>query len=114
MTPSQGIGWRLHVFSAQVSEMGAMIGSVETGVQTLYDGLGIVFMLGGAVVAYRNLQGRIGKQERELVDYKLYVPDNEGILGRVEALKFLTRFATSPVASISVSPRGRCPLAEGL
>jgi hypothetical protein len=49
---------------------------VETGVQTLYYGLGIIFMLGGAVVAYvRALQGRIGKQEKELVDYKLYVAE---------------------------------------
>jgi hypothetical protein len=49
---------------------------VETGVQTLYYGLGIIFMLGGVVTAYvRALQGRIGKQERELVDYKLYVAE---------------------------------------
>ena len=49
-------------FSAQVSEMGAMIGSVETGVQTLYDGVRDRFHACGAVVAYvRNLQGRIGK-----------------------------------------------------
>jgi hypothetical protein len=51
-----------------------MGGGVETGVQTLYYSLAIIFMLGGVVAAYvRNLQGRIGKQEKELVDYKLYV-----------------------------------------
>jgi hypothetical protein len=49
---------------------------VETGVQTLYYGLGIIFMLGGVVAAHvRALQGRVGKQERELVDYKLYVAE---------------------------------------
>ena len=49
---------------------------VETGVQTLYYGLGIIFMLGGVVAAYvKALQGRIGKQEKELVDYKLYVAE---------------------------------------
>ena len=47
---------------------------VETGVQTLYYGLGIIFMLGGAVAAYvKALQLRVGKQEKELSDYKLYV-----------------------------------------
>jgi hypothetical protein len=47
---------------------------VETGVQTLYYGLGIIFMLGGVVAAYvRSLQGRIGKQEAALVEYRLYV-----------------------------------------
>jgi len=54
----------------------------------LYYGLGIVFMLGGAVVAYvKALQGGIGKQEKELVDYRLYAaePRIEGIPGRVEA-----------------------------
>jgi hypothetical protein len=49
---------------------------VETGARTLYYGLGIVFMLGGAVTAYvKALQGRISKQEKELVDYKLYVAE---------------------------------------
>jgi hypothetical protein len=39
---------------------------VETGVQMLYYGLTIIFMLGGAVAAYvRALQGRIGKQEKD-------------------------------------------------
>jgi hypothetical protein len=53
-----------------------MGGGVETGVQTLYYSLAIIFMLGGVVAAYvRNLQGRIGKQEKELVDYKLYVAE---------------------------------------
>jgi hypothetical protein len=43
------------------------MGNVENGVQTLYYGLGIIFMLGGAVAAYvRALQTRIGKQERDL------------------------------------------------
>jgi hypothetical protein len=47
---------------------------VESGVQTLYYGLGIVFVLGGAVTAYvRALQCRIGKQEQALVEYKLEV-----------------------------------------
>jgi hypothetical protein len=45
-------------------------------VQTLYYGLGIIFMLGGVVAAYvKALQGRIGKQEKELTDYKLYVAE---------------------------------------
>lgn len=40
----------------------------------LYYVFGIVLMLGGAVAAYvENRQGRIGKQEKELGDYKLYV-----------------------------------------
>jgi hypothetical protein len=52
------------------------MGNVENGVQTLYYGLGIIFMLGGAVAAYvRALQTRIGKQERDLVEYKLYVAE---------------------------------------
>jgi hypothetical protein len=54
-----------------------MIGGVESGVQTLYYVLGIVFMLGGAVAAYvKSLQGRIGKQERELSDFRLYVAEH--------------------------------------
>jgi hypothetical protein len=53
-----------------------MGGGVETSVQTLYYVLAIVFMLGGAVTAYvRALQTRVGKQERDLVDYKLYVAE---------------------------------------
>jgi hypothetical protein len=45
------------------------MGGVETGVQTLYYGLGIVFMLGGVVAAYvRKLQSRIGEQEKGLVE----------------------------------------------
>ena len=45
-------------------------------VETLYYGLGIIFMLGGVVAAYvRSLQGRIGKQEAALVEYKLYVTE---------------------------------------
>ena len=45
-------------------------------VQTLYYALGIIFMLGGAVAVYvKNLQGRIGKQEKELSDYQLYVAE---------------------------------------
>jgi hypothetical protein len=45
-------------------------------VQTLYYVLGIIFMLGGVVTAYvRSLQGRIGKQEAALVEYKLYVAE---------------------------------------
>jgi hypothetical protein len=54
---------------------GAM-GNVENGVQTLSYGLGIIFMLGGAVAAYvRAPQTRIGKQERDLVEYKVYVAE---------------------------------------
>jgi hypothetical protein len=50
--------------------------ALESGVQTLYYGLGIIFMLGGVVTAYvRALQGRIGKQEAALVEYKLYVAE---------------------------------------
>jgi len=45
-------------------------------VQTLYDGLGIILMLGGVVAAdVEALQGRIGKQEKELGEYKLYVAE---------------------------------------
>jgi hypothetical protein len=40
------------------------MGNVESGVQTLYYGLGIIFTLGGAVAAYvKRLQSRIGEQE---------------------------------------------------
>jgi hypothetical protein len=54
-----------------------MGGGVETGVQTLYYGLGIIFMLGGAVAAYvKGLQSRIGKQEKALSDFKLYVAEH--------------------------------------
>jgi len=54
----------------------AALDSVETGVQTLYDGLGIILMLGGVVAAdVEALQGRIGKQEKELGEYKLYVAE---------------------------------------
>jgi hypothetical protein len=53
-----------------------MVGSVESGVQTLYYGLGIIFMLGGVVAAYvKALQLRVGEQERELSEYKLYVAE---------------------------------------
>jgi hypothetical protein len=32
--------------------------------------------MGGAVAAYvRNLQGRVSKQEKELIEYKLYVAE---------------------------------------
>jgi hypothetical protein len=41
-----------------------MVGGVETGVQTLCYGLGIIFMLGGVVTAYvKALQVRIGRHE---------------------------------------------------
>lgn len=44
--------------------------------QTLYYGLGIIFMLGGVVAAYvKARQLRVGKQEKELSDYKLYVAE---------------------------------------
>ena len=49
---------------------------VETGVQTLYYGFGIIFMLGGVVAAYvKALQLRVGKQEKDLSEYKLYVAE---------------------------------------
>jgi hypothetical protein len=49
---------------------------VESDVQTLYYGLGIIFMLGGAVAAYvKRLQSRIGEQEKALIEYKLYVAE---------------------------------------
>ena len=49
---------------------------VETGVQTLYYGLGIIFMLGGVVAAYvKALQLRVGKHEKDLSEYKLYVAE---------------------------------------
>ena len=52
------------------------MGNVESGVQTLYYGLGIIFMLGGVVTANaKALQVRIGRHEKELVDYKLYVAE---------------------------------------
>ena len=52
------------------------MGNVESGVQTLYYGLGLVFMLGGAVAAYvKRLQSRIGDQEKALIEYKLYVAE---------------------------------------
>jgi hypothetical protein len=52
------------------------MGNVDSGVQTLYYGLAIIFMLGGVVAAYvEALQLRIGKQETALVEYKLYVAE---------------------------------------
>jgi hypothetical protein len=48
------------------------MGDVGTGVQTLYYVLAIIFMLGGVVAAYvKALQLRIGRQERDLVDYNV-------------------------------------------
>jgi hypothetical protein len=105
-------------FSAQVSEMGAMIGSVETGVQTLYDGVRDRFHAWRRRSRLCQKSSRPHRQVRERACRLQAIcgraKRNEGILGRVEALEFLTRFATSPVASISVGPRGRYPLAEGL
>jgi hypothetical protein len=52
------------------------MGNVESGVQTLYYGLGIIFMLGGVVAAYvKALQLRVGKEEKDLSDCKLYVAE---------------------------------------
>jgi hypothetical protein len=52
------------------------MGNVESGVQTLYYGLGIIFMLGDVVAAYvKMLQLRVGKQEKDLSGYKLYVAE---------------------------------------
>jgi hypothetical protein len=49
---------------AQVGELGRWSVVVETGVQTLCYGLGIIFMLGGVVTAYlKALQVRIGRHE---------------------------------------------------
>jgi hypothetical protein len=46
-------------------------------VQTLYYGLGIVFMLGSAVAAYvKRLQSRVSEQEKALGDFKLYVAEH--------------------------------------
>ena len=54
-----------------------MVGGVETGVQTLYYCLAIIFMLGGVVAAYvKGLQGRVGKMEKALSEYKLYVAEH--------------------------------------
>ena len=54
-----------------------MVGSVESGVQTLYYGLGIIFMLGGAVAAYvKRLQSRVCDQEKSLTEYKLHVSEH--------------------------------------
>jgi hypothetical protein len=53
------------------------MGNVESGVQTLYYGLGIIFMLGGVVAPYvKALQLRVGKQEKDLSEYKLYVAEH--------------------------------------
>jgi hypothetical protein len=50
------------------------MGNVESGVQTLYCGLGITFMLGGAAAAYvKRLQSRVSDQEKALSDFKVYV-----------------------------------------
>ena len=62
-------------FSAQVSEMGAMIGSVETGVQTLYDGVRDRFHAWRRRSRLCQKSSRPHRQERELVDYKLYVAE---------------------------------------
>jgi hypothetical protein len=60
-------------FSAQVSEAGRW--NMSKPACKRY-GLGIIFMLGGVVAAYvKALQLRVGKQEKELSDYKLYVAE---------------------------------------
>jgi hypothetical protein len=79
------------------------MGGVETGVQTLYYGLGIVFMLGGVVAAYvRKLQSRIGEQEKGLVEYMWPSVTHRRNFWPKPSRKFLTRFATLAVASISI------------
>ena len=65
------------------------MGNFESGAQTLYYGLGIISMLGGAVAAYvKRLQSWAGHQKKTLTEYKLYVAKHyglEGILERPEA-----------------------------
>jgi hypothetical protein len=61
------------------------MGNFESGAQTLYYGLGIISMLGGAVAAYvKRLQSWAGHQKKTLTEYKLHV-GLEGILERPEA-----------------------------
>jgi hypothetical protein len=58
------------------SRAGGGDGTCRNCVQTLYYGLGIIFMLGGVVAAYvKALQLRVGKQEKDLSEYKLYVAE---------------------------------------
>jgi len=48
----------------------------DRGADALYYGLGIIFMLGGAVAAYvKRLQSRVSDQEKSLTEYKLYVAE---------------------------------------
>jgi len=50
-----------------------VIEHVETGVQVLYYGLGIIFMRGDALAGYvKRLQSRIGEQEKALSEFELY------------------------------------------
>jgi hypothetical protein len=64
----------LHFLHKQVGR--AMIGTVESGVQTLCYGLGVIFMLGGVVAAdVKALRLRVGKRQKDLSDYKLYVAE---------------------------------------
>jgi hypothetical protein len=43
----------------------------------VYYGLGTIFMLGDVVAAYvKELQGRVGRMEKTLSDYKLYVAEH--------------------------------------
>jgi hypothetical protein len=78
------------------------MGGVETGGQTLYYALVIIPMLGGAVRAYvKALQLRVGKQEKDLSEYKLYVAEryaSKEYLSETKG-KFWTRLATLLVAS---------------
>jgi hypothetical protein len=83
---------------------------VETGVQTLYYGLGIIFMLGGAVTAYvKTLQSRVGKREQALTEYKLQVAfkwhstTSRRNIWPNRSEGFLTQSATLPVALITFS-----------
>jgi hypothetical protein len=53
------------------------MGNVESGVQTLYYGLGIIFMLGGVVAAdVRRLRSRVSDREKALSDFMLYVAEH--------------------------------------
>jgi hypothetical protein len=77
-------------------------------VQALYYGLGIIFMLGGAVAAYlKRLQGRVGEQEKALSDFKLDVAEHyapQEFLNR----KSPTRYATELSRRMLKKKERRC------
>jgi hypothetical protein len=54
------------------------MGGLASSVMAIYYGLAIIFMLGGAVAAYvRNLQRRIGDQEKSLGEFRLHVAETD-------------------------------------